>query len=114
MSTEYYRDGAKILGESRSDGKELRYFYDHDGLIGFKYNGNYYDFATGTNIDADDIESVKDGVEIIGGLDRNAPTRGNFFGIAANGFDITTSDKLTPDITYTPAEEKELVGEKLA
>ena len=44
VSTEYYQDGAKILGESRSDGKELRYFYDHDGLIGFKYNGDYYGY----------------------------------------------------------------------
>lgn len=45
VSTEYYQDGAKILGESRSDGKKLRYFYDHDGLIGFKYNGDYYGYV---------------------------------------------------------------------
>ena len=45
VSTEYYQDGAKILGESRSDGKELRYFYDHDGLIGFKYGNSYYGYV---------------------------------------------------------------------
>ena len=81
--------------------------YYQDIETGYYYiSGRYYDSATGTNIDADDIESVGDRASIIGGLERNAPTRGNFFGIAANGFDITTSDKLTPDITYTPAEEK--------
>lgn len=45
ITTDYYLDGAKILGESRSDGKELRYFYDHDGLMGFKYNGMYYGYV---------------------------------------------------------------------
>lgn len=45
VSTEYYQDGAKILGESRSDGKELRYFYDHDGLIGFKYGNSNYGYV---------------------------------------------------------------------
>ena len=80
--------------------------YYQDIETGYYYiSGRYYDPATGTNIDADDIESVGDRASIIGGLERNAPTRWNFFGIAANGFDITPSDKLTPDITYTPAEE---------
>ena len=38
---DYYLDGAKILGEDRSDGIKLRYFYDKDGIVGFSYrNGN--------------------------------------------------------------------------
>lgn len=101
--SEEYKKVLKVLDYSPFKWKS----YYQDIETGYYYiSGRYYDPATGTNIDADDIESVKDGAETIGGLDRNAPTRGNFFGIAANGFDITTSDKLTPDITYTPAEEK--------
>ena len=42
VTTTYYLDGAKILGEDRSDGTELRYFYDIDGLCGIRYNGNNY------------------------------------------------------------------------
>ena len=45
ITTDYYLDGAKILGESRTDGKELRYFYDHDGLMGFKYGSIYYGYV---------------------------------------------------------------------
>ena len=44
MTTNYYLDGAKILGESRTDGGELRYFYDHDGLIGFRFGVDYYGY----------------------------------------------------------------------
>ena len=44
MTTNYYLDGAKILGESRTDGLELRYFYDHDGLIGFRFDIHYYGY----------------------------------------------------------------------
>ena len=41
-TTTYYLDGEKILGEDRSDGTQLRYFYDIDGLCGIKYNDTYY------------------------------------------------------------------------
>ena len=36
VTTTYYLDGDKILGEDRSDGTKLRYFYDIDGLCGIK------------------------------------------------------------------------------
>ena len=50
-TTQYYLDGAKILGEDRSDNKKIRYFYDHDGLVGFRlYYGN----------ERNDYEYVKD------------------------------------------------------
>lgn len=41
-TTDYYLDGNKILGEDRTDGKKLRYFYDIDGLCGIRYNGKNY------------------------------------------------------------------------
>ena len=44
MTTNYYLDGAKILGENRDDRRELRYFYDHDGLIGFRFGIHYYGY----------------------------------------------------------------------
>ena len=40
VTTKYYLDGAKILGEDRTDSngnvKKIRYFYDLDGLCGFQ------------------------------------------------------------------------------
>ena len=42
LTTTYYLDGEKILGEDRSDGTQLRYFYDIDGLCGIKYNDTHY------------------------------------------------------------------------
>lgn len=42
ITTNYYLDGNKILGEDRSDGTRLRYFYDLDGLCGFRWNGTDY------------------------------------------------------------------------
>ena len=37
VTTTYYLDGAKILGEDRTDGKKIRYFYDAQGICGFGY-----------------------------------------------------------------------------
>lgn len=37
ITTTYYLDGDKILGEDRSDGKKLRFIYDTEGLAGFRY-----------------------------------------------------------------------------
>ncbi len=54
VTTKYYLDGAKILGEDRTDSngnvKKLRYFYDAQGLCGFSYkNGDgvpeYYTYV---------------------------------------------------------------------
>ncbi len=45
VTTNYYLDGDKILGEDRSDGKQLRYFYDIDGLCGIRYKGVNYTYA---------------------------------------------------------------------
>lgn len=42
VTTTYYLDGDKILGEDRSDGKKLRYFYDIDGLCGVRCDGVNY------------------------------------------------------------------------
>ena len=42
ITTKFHLDGDKILGEDRSDGKKLRYFYDIDGLCGFKCGLDYY------------------------------------------------------------------------
>ena len=42
VTTTYYLDGNKILGEDRSDGTKLRYFYDIDGLCGIKVGDNRY------------------------------------------------------------------------
>ena len=39
VTTEYYYDGHKLLGEDRSDGKKIRYLYDADGVCGIRYNG---------------------------------------------------------------------------
>lgn len=36
-TTKYYTDGNKILGEDRPGNKKLRYFYDADGVCGFRY-----------------------------------------------------------------------------
>mgnify|MGYP006956030408 CR=1 FL=1 len=36
-TTQYYLDGAKILGEDRPNGMKLRHFYNKDGLTGFRY-----------------------------------------------------------------------------
>ena len=36
-TTTYYTDGHKILGEDRPGNKKLRYFYDADGVCGFRY-----------------------------------------------------------------------------
>ena len=43
VTTTYYLDGEKILGEDRSDGTKLRYFYDIDGISGIICNGNKYE-----------------------------------------------------------------------
>ena len=40
ITTTYIYDGNKLLGEDRSDGKKLRYFYDAQGICGFRYNNN--------------------------------------------------------------------------
>ena len=45
VTTTYYLDGEKILGEDRSDGTKLRYFYDIDGLCGIEYNGTRYNYV---------------------------------------------------------------------
>ena len=45
VTTTYYLDGEKILGEDRSDGTKLRYFYDIDGLCGMEYNGTRYNYV---------------------------------------------------------------------
>ncbi len=37
VTTKFYYDGKKLLGEDRSDGKKLRYFYDLTGVCGFGY-----------------------------------------------------------------------------
>lgn len=37
VTSEYYYDGYKILGEDRSDGKKIRYLYDADGICGIRY-----------------------------------------------------------------------------
>jgi hypothetical protein len=50
--TDYYLDGGKILGEDRSDRKKLRYFYDLEGITGFRY----YDGSTWQ-----DYTYIKDG-----------------------------------------------------
>ncbi len=44
--TQYYLDGNRILGEDRlsqeNPAKEIRYFYDAEGLMGFRYNNSDY------------------------------------------------------------------------
>lgn len=42
VTTTYYYDGGKLLGEDRSDGVKLRFFYDAGGICGFRYNGTDY------------------------------------------------------------------------
>ena len=37
LTISYYYDGNILIGESRSDGKEIRYFYDETGIVGFNY-----------------------------------------------------------------------------
>ena len=41
VTATYYYDEDMLLGENRSDGKKLRYFYDSEGMCGFRYyNGS--------------------------------------------------------------------------
>ena len=61
-TTIYYLDGNKILGESRSDGTEIRYFYDIDGLSGIRYNSTNYEYVR--NAFGDIIMITKDGALI--------------------------------------------------
>ena len=58
VTTTYYLDGDKILGEDRSDGKKLRYFYDIDGLCGVRYNKTNYIYVR--NAFGDVVMIVKD------------------------------------------------------
>lgn len=43
ITTTYFLDGSKILGENRGNDK-LRYFYDATGLAGFSFNGTDYTY----------------------------------------------------------------------
>ena len=50
MTIKYYLDNNKILGEDHINEngkvkKEIRYFYDKDGVCGFRYNGNNYSYV---------------------------------------------------------------------
>ena len=63
VTTEYYLDGDKILGEDRSDGKKLRYFYDIDGLCGVRYNGKDYEYVR--NPYGDIVMIVIDGLPVV-------------------------------------------------
>lgn len=42
INVTYYVDGGKLLGEDRSDGTQIRYFYDGTGITGFTYNDTIY------------------------------------------------------------------------
>ena len=48
LTIKYYLNNNKILGEDRISNDEtvgkLRYFYDKDGLCGFTYNGETYNY----------------------------------------------------------------------
>ena len=44
LTTNYFLDGNKIVGENRGNNK-LRYFYDTTGLALIRYNGNYYTYC---------------------------------------------------------------------
>lgn len=37
----YYYHGNRLIGEKRSDNKEIRYFYDETGIVGFAYYDGY-------------------------------------------------------------------------
>ena len=41
----YYYEGSKLVGEDRSDGIKLRFFYDKIGLCGFRYIASNSQFA---------------------------------------------------------------------
>ena len=59
VTTDFYLDGNKILGEDRSDGKKFRYFYDIDGLCGFRYGEDFYEYVR--NAYGDIVMIAKDG-----------------------------------------------------
>lgn len=46
LTISYYYHGDRLIGESRNDGKEIRYLYDETGIVGFDYynglNNNTY------------------------------------------------------------------------
>ena len=61
VTTTYYYDGDKLIGEDRSNGIKLRYFYDEQGVCGFKHikNGLEQDFRYVRNI-LGDVEYLLD------------------------------------------------------
>ena len=61
VTTTYYYDGDKLIGEDRSNGIKLRYFYDEQGVFGFKHikNGLEQDFRYVRNI-LGDVEYLLD------------------------------------------------------
>jgi hypothetical protein len=61
VTTNYYLDGHKILGEDKSDGKKLRYFYDMEGVVGFRYyNGSSWKVYTYVKDAMGSIVMIKD------------------------------------------------------
>lgn len=45
VTTNYYYEGNKLIGEDRSDGTTIRYFYDAQGICGFLYNNKLYSYV---------------------------------------------------------------------
>ena len=45
VTTYFYLDGNKILGEDRSDGKKIRYYYNMNGIAGFTYLGLVFKYV---------------------------------------------------------------------
>ena len=63
----YYYEGSKLVGEDRSDGVKLRFFYDKTGLCSFRYiapNSQFLDFYYIRNA-FNDIVGIANGTTIV-------------------------------------------------
>ena len=58
---QYHYDGNNLVGEDRSSGKKLRYFYDAQGICGFRYDnsGSVKDIVYVKNVQGD-VEFLQD------------------------------------------------------
>jgi hypothetical protein len=63
ITSRYFLDGTKILGENRSDGRNMRYFYDLEDVCGLECAGKNYTF---TRDGVGNISKVFSGNTLIG------------------------------------------------
>ncbi|MBR7100589.1 MAG: hypothetical protein IKC91_05525 [Clostridia bacterium] len=59
--TVFYYDGNRLMGEDRPNNKKIRYFYDGEGICGFRYgeNNNWKEYTYVKNLQGD-IVLIKD------------------------------------------------------